>query len=81
MAHRARYSGRPALRPSGHQHKTLMFKIAPCNFASHSASSPEKQLLGSGSWVLGPGSWYPEVITHYLIKMKNTKVIDQGGEY
>jgi hypothetical protein len=41
MAHRARYSGRPALRPSGHQHKTLMFKIAPCNFASHSASSPD----------------------------------------
>ncbi len=25
MAHCARYSGRPALRPAGHQHKTLMF--------------------------------------------------------
>ena len=36
----------PALRPSGHQHKTLMFKIAPGDFASHSASSPDKQLLG-----------------------------------
>jgi len=39
---RARYSGHPALRPSGHQHKTLMFKIAPGDFASHSASSPDK---------------------------------------
>jgi len=44
MAHCARYSGHPALRPSGHQHKTLMFKIAPGDFASHLV----KQLPGTG---------------------------------
>jgi len=47
MAHGARYSGRPALRPAGHQHKTLMCKIAPGNFVSHSASSPKEQILVS----------------------------------
>jgi hypothetical protein len=48
MAHRARYSGRPALRPSGHQQITLMFKIAPGNFTSHSASSPKNSYQVSG---------------------------------
>jgi hypothetical protein len=51
MAHRARYSGRPALRPSGHQQIALMFKIAPGDFARHPASSAGK--ADTSNWILG----------------------------
>jgi len=38
---RARYSGRPALRPSGHQLKNADVQIAPGDLVSRSASSPD----------------------------------------
>ena len=43
---RARFEIRPVFRPSGHQQKTLMFKIAPGDFVSHYSEPPALHPFG-----------------------------------